>query len=164
MGYVSAAEEIGHKHYDAIFVCSSSGGTQAGLDAGLQLFANPSRLVAVSPDDTTAEIQERVAGIRAEIAELLCMDPSSLERPLEVDDRFVGEGYGIPTAESEEALKLVARTEGIVLDQTYTSKAMASLIARIRAEEFTTAQSVLFIHTGGQLGLFSLRDDFVGRL
>jgi 1-aminocyclopropane-1-carboxylate deaminase/D-cysteine desulfhydrase-like pyridoxal-dependent ACC family enzyme len=72
-----------------------------------------------------------------------------------VDDRFVGDGYGVPTAESREAIALAARTEAIFLDPTYTAKAMAGLIAAIRAGEFSGRQTVLFWHTGGQVGLFA---------
>jgi len=159
MGYVRAAEEIASSshRFDAIFHCSSSGSTQAGMDAGLQLTGlGGVRLIAVSADETAETVTATVGEIRRGIGERLGVD---LERPLEVDDRFVGEGYGIPTIDATEATRLVARTEGIVLDQTYTSKAMAGMLARIRAGEFTSTQSILFIHTGGQLGLFSARED-----
>ena len=71
------------------------------------------------------------------------------------DDRFVGEGYGIPTEASREAMELAARTEAIFLDPTYTAKAMAGMIAYVRQQTFTETQTVLFWHTGGQVGLFS---------
>ena len=74
---------------------------------------------------------------------------------VEVDDRFVGGGYGVPTDESREAIELCARTEALFLDPTYTAKAMAGLIAGMRAGEFKDAGSVLFWHTGGQVGLFA---------
>jgi L-cysteate sulfo-lyase len=72
-----------------------------------------------------------------------------------VDDRFVGDGYGLPTAASTEALTLVARHEGIVLDPVYTAKAMAGLIEKIRDGAFSIDDTVLFWHTGGQAGLFA---------
>jgi L-cysteate sulfo-lyase len=161
MGYVSAAEEIAldGRLFDAIFHCSSSGGTHAGMDAGLQLFQLPSRLIGVSPDGTSDEICASVAQIREGIADTLGEDPSLFQRPLEVSDGFIGEGYGIPTPASTEALQLVARIEGIVLDPAYTAKTMASLISRVRSGEFARDQSVLFLHTGGQLSLFSARED-----
>ena len=74
---------------------------------------------------------------------------------MEVDDRFVGGGYGVPTPESREAIELCARTEALFLDPTYTAKAMAGLIARLRAGDFNDAGTVLFWHTGGQVGLFA---------
>jgi D-cysteine desulfhydrase/L-cysteate sulfo-lyase len=74
---------------------------------------------------------------------------------IEVDDAFVGEGYGIPTPASREAIELTARSEALFLDPTYTAKAMAGLIARVRAEGFRPDETVLFWHTGGQVGLFA---------
>jgi L-cysteate sulfo-lyase len=88
---------------------------------------------------------------------LLDVDAHTLSKgtAIEVDDRFVGEGYGIPTDASREAIELVARTEAIFLDPTYTAKAMAGLIAYVRQRKFVENQTVLFWHTGGQVGLFA---------
>jgi len=74
---------------------------------------------------------------------------------IEVDDTFVGDGYGIPTAASREALELTARCEAIFLDPTYTAKAMAALIAYVRQRRFKDGERILFWHTGGQVGLFA---------
>jgi 1-aminocyclopropane-1-carboxylate deaminase/D-cysteine desulfhydrase-like pyridoxal-dependent ACC family enzyme len=163
LGCVRVAEEIAESglRFDAIFHSSSSGGTQAGLDAGLQLFGlGDAGLIGVSPDDAAASISAHVAQIRDAIAARLSLEPE-LRRAVSVDDRFVGEGYGIPSPEGNEATRLLARTEGVVLDPAYTAKAMASLVAHIRAGEFSEAQSVLFIHTGGQLALFSARPEIL---
>jgi 1-aminocyclopropane-1-carboxylate deaminase/D-cysteine desulfhydrase-like pyridoxal-dependent ACC family enzyme len=88
---------------------------------------------------------------------MLGLGPNELDggTAIEVDDRFVGGGYGIPSDESSEAVQLVARTEAIFLDPTYTAKAMAGLIAYVRKGEFIENQSVVFWHTGGQVGLFA---------
>ena len=72
-----------------------------------------------------------------------------------MDDNFVGDGYGIPTAASREAIDLAARREAIFLDPTYTAKAMAGLIAYVRDGTFHDRQTILFWHTGGQVGLFA---------
>jgi 1-aminocyclopropane-1-carboxylate deaminase/D-cysteine desulfhydrase-like pyridoxal-dependent ACC family enzyme len=74
---------------------------------------------------------------------------------IQVDDQYVGDGYGIPTEASREALRLAAETEGLILDPVYTAKAMAGLIAYVRAGRFTSDQTVLFWHTGGVPGLFA---------
>jgi len=98
-----------------------------------------------------------VRAIVSGMADLLVMDPLTLSKgtAIEVDDRFVGGGYGIPTDESREAMELAARTEAIFLDPTYTAKAMAGLIAYVRQQKFKEDQTVLFWHTGGQVGLFA---------
>jgi len=65
------------------------------------------------------------------------------------DQGFIGEGYGLPTVAGIEAMLLAARTEALVLDPTYTSKALAALIAHVRSGELAPDDSVVFLHTGG---------------
>lgn len=155
LGYAQcAADEIVPvgMHFDFLFHSTSSGGTQAGLVAGLQLAGSNTKVIGVSADDTAVEIATRVAGIVEGIGKLL---ERTFQPSIEVDAGFVGEGYGIPTEQGREATELLARTEGIVLDPVYTAKAMAALIARVRQGRFTPDQHVLFLHTGGQMALFS---------
>ena len=139
---------------DAIIHASSSGGTQAGMIAGCALIGLRASVLGVSADDPAASLAQTIRGLLAAIAVQLGAKPETigLDRAIDVDDTQVGEGYGVPTPASTEARELVARTEGIVLDQTYTSKAMAGLIARVRGGHFDKDQTVLFWHTGG-LGL-----------
>jgi D-cysteine desulfhydrase family pyridoxal phosphate-dependent enzyme len=136
---------------------TSSGGTQAGLIAGCALLGMRARVLGISADDSASELRGTVAGLLQEMARRLGCTPASAgaDSAIEVDDRFVGEGYGIPTAASTEALELVAQREGIVLDPVYTAKAMAGLLARIHAGEFSRDDSVVFWHTGGTAGLFA---------
>ena len=74
---------------------------------------------------------------------------------VEVDDSFVGGGYGLSTPESRAAIELAARTEAMFLDPTYTAKAMAGLMAHVRRGSFSPDETLLFWHTGGQVGLFA---------
>ncbi len=82
------------------------------------------------------------------------MDPSELV----TDQRFIGEGYGIPSAECLEAIKLLARSEAILLDPCYTGKGMAGLIHDVRAGAISPEETVVFLHTGGAPALFSQPD------
>jgi len=142
---------------DVIVHATSSGGTQAGLVAGCRLLGLSTRIVGISADDSSASLQSHIRAIISGMADLLEMDPLKLARgtALEVDDRFVGDGYGIPTDDSREAIDLCARTEALFLDPTYTAKGMAGLIAYVRQQKFKENQTVLFWHTGGQVGLFA---------
>jgi D-cysteine desulfhydrase family pyridoxal phosphate-dependent enzyme len=142
---------------DVIVHATSSGGTQAGLVAGCRLLGLSTRVIGVSADDSTASIQAHVRALVEGVADLLHLDPGRLLRgtAIEVDDRFVGDGYGIPTDASREAIDLLARTEAIFLDPTYTAKAMAGLMTNVRQQKFVEGQTVLFWHTGGQVGLFA---------
>jgi 1-aminocyclopropane-1-carboxylate deaminase/D-cysteine desulfhydrase-like pyridoxal-dependent ACC family enzyme len=75
-----------------------------------------------------------------------------------VDPDYVGPGYGLPTPDMGEAVRLAARLEGILLDPVYTGKAMAGLIALIRAGRFDRDTDIVFLHTGGSFGLFAYPD------
>ena len=155
--FVSAVDELLAQMDppDVIVHATSSGGTQAGLVAGC---ASPASGPASSASAPT--IRRRPAGHdRSLLPGLESLLDVGTDRfagaEIEVDDTFVGEGYGVPTDAAREALLLCARSEGMFLDTTYTAKAMAGLIARVQAGVFTDAQTVLFWHTGGQVGLFA---------
>ena len=140
---------------DVIVHASSSGGTQAGLVAGCRLRGLSTRVVGISADAAAPVIEEEVRRILRDVEALLGLDHGGLSTaPIEVDDTFVGDGYGVATPASQEALSLTARSEGFFLDHTYTAKAMAGLIARVRARAIKRG-TVLFWHTGGQVGLFA---------
>jgi D-cysteine desulfhydrase family pyridoxal phosphate-dependent enzyme len=142
---------------DLIVHSTSSGGTQAGLVAGCALFGVRTRVLGISADDLAVSVAGTISQLLYGIAAEIGASPSSVGvgTTIDVDDRFVGDGYGIPTGASLEATELLARTEGIVLDPVYTAKAMAGLIARIRAGEFDSSQTILFWHTGGTPGVFA---------
>jgi 1-aminocyclopropane-1-carboxylate deaminase/D-cysteine desulfhydrase-like pyridoxal-dependent ACC family enzyme len=139
---------------DVIVHASSSAGTQAGLMVGCALLGSRARVIGVSADEPASALAGRVEDLIGRMAAALGGRVESLigAHPIEVDDAQVGGGYGVVTAASAEAATLVARTEAIVLDDVYTSKAMAGLIARVRAGVFTKDQTVLFWHTGGLIG------------
>jgi len=142
---------------DAIVHASSSGGTQAGLTAGCALHALPTRIVGVSADDPAAAIEAEVRRIIAGLGTMLETDGDALAQGVHVtvDDRFVGEGYGIATPASREAQSLAARTEALFVDHTYTAKALAALITFVRVGQYRKDQTIVFWHTGGQVGLFA---------
>jgi 1-aminocyclopropane-1-carboxylate deaminase/D-cysteine desulfhydrase-like pyridoxal-dependent ACC family enzyme len=156
MGMARAVVELGVDGVrpDVIIHASSSAGTQAGLTAGCTLLGNGARVVGISADEPATTLAASVAALVDGIADVLGARPGSLvgPHPVDVDDTHVGEGYGVPTVASAEAAALMARTEGIVLDAVYESKALASLVARVRSGTLTETQTVLFWHTGGLIG------------
>jgi D-cysteine desulfhydrase family pyridoxal phosphate-dependent enzyme len=158
MGFVRAVEELVEQISapDVIIHSSSSGGTQAGLVAGCILAGIHTRVIGISADDSTQSLSAVVRELVDGIAALMEIEPSRFANArIDVDDRFVGGGYGVPTAESREAIDLLARTEALFLDPTYTAKAMAGLIAHVRRGAFKRSETVLFWHTGGQVALFA---------
>ncbi len=145
---------------DVIVHSTSSGGTQAGLVAGCALAGVRTRILGISADEPAEALASGVRRILSGLVDLIGPDGRSDPRALadadiEIDDGFVGDGYGVPTPQSREAIELLARTEALFLDPTYTAKAMAGLMSRVRRGAFKSTDTVLFWHTGGQVGLFS---------
>ena len=142
---------------DVIVHSTSSGGTQAGLVAGCTLHGLRTRVLGISADDPEASIRTTVREIIAGMGPLVGVDGGELAaaREIEVDDTHVGEGYGMASPASREAVDLLARHEAIFVDHTYTAKALAGLVHHVRRGTFTADQTVLFWHTGGQVGLFA---------
>jgi 1-aminocyclopropane-1-carboxylate deaminase/D-cysteine desulfhydrase-like pyridoxal-dependent ACC family enzyme len=140
---------------DVIVHSTSSGGTQAGLAAGCALAGWHTRVLGISADETAHVLAHGIRELSRGLAQLLGFEAARFDDvTIDVDDRFVGAGYGESTDESAEAIALAAQTEALFLDPTYTGKAMAGLIARVRDGEFAPEQTVLFWHTGGQINLF----------
>jgi 1-aminocyclopropane-1-carboxylate deaminase/D-cysteine desulfhydrase-like pyridoxal-dependent ACC family enzyme len=140
---------------DVIVLSTSSGGTQAGVTAGCRLHGLRTRVIGISADDTSGAIAREVGRILLGLEELLgCARGTLADAPIEIDGRFVGDGYGVPTPASTEAIEVCARREALFLDPTYTAKAMAGLFAKARANELGEG-TTLFWHTGGQVGLFA---------
>jgi 1-aminocyclopropane-1-carboxylate deaminase/D-cysteine desulfhydrase-like pyridoxal-dependent ACC family enzyme len=159
LGFVRAVGEMVQQGIvpDVIVHSTSSGGTQAGLVAGCTLHELPTRVLGISADDPAASIRETVRSVIAGMGGLLGVNGDELAaaRAIEVDDAHVGDGYGVPSAASLEAVDLLARHEAMFVDHTYTAKALAGLIHHLRRGSFAPGQTVLFWHTGGQVGLFA---------
>lgn len=153
--YADAADELVEQldgeHVDHIVVADGSGGTHAGLLAGL---GDRVRVLGVDVG-TRPDLDEIVPRLAAEAA-------ARTERPAppadaSIDHERFGAGYGAVTDEMVEALELAARCEGIVLDPVYTGKAMAGLVAAVRDGRITRDETVVFWHTGGAPALFAER-------
>jgi D-cysteine desulfhydrase len=159
LGYAAAIGELRDQGPlpDVIVVSSSSGGTLAGLTAGLALHGLSTRIVAISADDPPAAVEGAVRPILRGLGPLLGLEAGALDEAarLEIDDGFVGPGYGSPTPGSIEAQSAAARNEAIFVDHTYTAKALAGLVAYCRDGRIGPDADVLFWHTGGQVGLFA---------
>ncbi len=161
LGFARAADELVSQlpaPPDFIFHSTSSGGTQAGLVAGCAMHRLDTRVIGISADESVAGIQATVSRIVEGMGELLGIDGKALASAcaIEADDRFVGDGYGVPTAASREAQALLAASEALVVDHTYTAKALAGMIAWIRDGRVPPGATALFWHTGGQVGVFAL--------
>lgn len=152
LGYVDCMREIAEsgQHFDHIVCACGSGGTAAGtiLGAALHLPGTHVTAAMVDSDPFDQIVPELMRGI----ADLLGTDI-----PLPVPDLIdmCGPGYSIPSEPGNEAIALMLRLEGIVLDTCYTGKAFAGLVQMARAGAFRPEDNVLFLHTGGAGGLFA---------
>ena len=164
LGYAAASVELFKQltnqkpppERTVVFVASSSCGTLAGLLLGISLLElNHLLLVGVSADMSAIEIEERTQQIAREGADLLGWDGALLTDSIKAIDDQVGDGYGLSTAASDEALRMFALHEGLVLDPTYTAKAAAGLISWVRTGMVSDLDRVVFLHTGGHPGLFT---------
>lgn len=161
LGYVLCARELAEEcralriGAATIILATGSGGTQAGLVAGLHALGSPLRAIGIAVEGARAA-QEEVVFEQARATAALLKAPPLPRDLVVVRDEFVGPGYGKPTEGMREAVYLAGRLEGLVLDPIYTGKAMAGLLELARNGEFRAGDAVIFLHTGGAPGLFGL--------
>ncbi|GIW80916.1 MAG: 1-aminocyclopropane-1-carboxylate deaminase [Gemmatales bacterium] len=145
---------------DAIYV-SSAGATGAGLTLAKAVLglACPVRLICPIkwPWDTRADMAE----IANQVASLLDLPHRLGADDIDATEDYIGPGYGAISEGGMEALDLLARYEGILLDPVYTSKAMAALIDHVRKRQLKAGQNVVFVHTGGTPAVFAYRDELM---
>jgi len=167
LGYAACALEIVDQErelglrFGRILVPNGSSGTHAGLAAGLQALGDDaSRTTSFSvlaPIDRARETTHRLA---AQTLDLLDPDLAVTAEEIIVSGDQLGEGYGVPTAAMLDAVRMVARTEGLLLDPVYSGKAFAGLLAAMRGGTWAQDAPVLFVMTGGIPGLFAYEPAF----
>lgn len=146
---------------DAIVLAVGSGGTYAGWLLGIKLLNLPWTLVCYTVSREPEEVSQQVACLAAEAAALLQLGWRFQSHDAPVNGGFIGQGYGIPSPEAANAIKLVGRSEGILLDPVYTGKAMAGLLHGLSDNQFDDYKTVVFIHTGGEPAFFAGNDEWL---
>lgn len=166
LGYVACAEELLAQTFelgvalDRVVCASGSGGTHAGLLAGLTGAHAGLPVTGVSVRAERAPQEEKIHRLANEAA-ALAGGPEVPRDAVEVRDAYVGPGYSLPTEGMAEAVRLFARLEGVLLDPVYTGKAAAGLIDLARRGELD-GERVAFLHTGGSPALHPYRADLRG--
>jgi 1-aminocyclopropane-1-carboxylate deaminase/D-cysteine desulfhydrase-like pyridoxal-dependent ACC family enzyme len=135
--------------------------TQAGLVLGLKWIESALQVRGFSPFEGQPERCRQMARIANQGARRLKLDIELSEADFDNDNSFVGPAYGIPTPEGVEAIRMTARTEGILLEPVYTGKAMGALIEHIRQGRMAADRPVVFLHTGGAPALFGYAQDLL---
>jgi len=167
LGYADAMRECAAQiaplgGVDAHVFATSSGGTQAGLLLGAHLTGQPlTSVLGISVDRAAPDLARDVVELATRAAALLghawTLDPADVR----IDDAYCHAGYAVITDAEREAIRLLARHEGILVDPVYTGRALAGLIDLIRRGAFARDQRVLFWHTGGATALFAFADALV---
>ena len=164
LGYVNAAIELDRQlevlnlSPSHLYVCGANM-TPAGMALGFKALGRDIRLVNITPIKWTLPRAVDIARIANATADLLGLDVHLDAGEIESHDDYIGARYGVVTEGGKEALQLLARTEGIILDPVYSSKALAGLIDHIRIQRLSPDDTVLFVHTGGTPALFAYADD-----
>jgi D-cysteine desulfhydrase family pyridoxal phosphate-dependent enzyme len=161
LGYVAGTVELYKQLQERnlapthIYLATGSGGTHAGVLLASEMLGAKWKIQGISVQRPADEMRERVAHKVAQAAELLSFETSLRAEDILIDDTYIGPAYGVPTREGVDAMTLAGRTEGLVMDPTYSGKALAGLVGHIRHGRIARDDTVVFIHTGGAPGLFA---------
>ncbi|MDR1106342.1 MAG: pyridoxal-phosphate dependent enzyme [Treponema sp.] len=160
MGYAEIAAEIRRQCVEqgfdigTIFVPGGNGGVAAGLIYGNAVMGRPFRVCVISVEDSREELAGHIRRVIAEAERLTGIPfPGDIEDGCDIEDAYRGEGWGINTAESEEAVRDFPRREGIFIEHVYTAKVIAGMEDYIRGGK--TKGGLCYLHTGGFGSLFS---------
>jgi D-cysteine desulfhydrase len=167
-GYVACAEEILAQIFDVginidrIICASGSAGTHAGLVTGF--YGNNSNLpvIGINVSRPKSDQEELVYDLVQRTARHIGINSDIPREAVLCFDEYVGPGYSLPTPEMAEAVKMLARLEGVLIDPVYTGKAMAGLIDLVRKGTFNKDENILFVHTGGSPALYVYMQDILG--
>ena len=139
---------------------ASAGGTQGGLILGTKVLGMEMKPFGIAPIGWPDRV-ERIRNAANDAAGILGLDLVINDDDVRNSDDYVGEDYGVLTPECVDALKLMARTEGIFLDPSYTSKALSGLIDHIQKGRISADETVIFLHTGGTPALFAYNEELI---
>ncbi|TWU24524.1 D-cysteine desulfhydrase family protein [Bythopirellula polymerisocia] len=155
--FAELAEQLGRDSPVDLYVATSSGGTQVGLMLGRALLDCHNWSVRGVPvSDSVDYFRTSLRELeRQTVAEFKLNVPID-QMPIELVDGFIGEGYAIPYPDAVESIHLLGRSEGIVLDPSYTSKSMTGMLSELAQRG--SSRLPVFLHTGGSFGLFARRD------
>ena len=164
LGYVNCAIELLQQadesgfSIDQLITATGSAGTQAGLIVGLRAMQSDMPLLGIGVNIPQAAQEEKVYALAMATAEFIGRPGIVAREDIVANCDYVGSGYGVPTEAMNEAVLLLARTEGLLLDPVYSGKAMAGMIDLIRKGDFGAASNIVFLHTGGSAALFAYVD------
>lgn len=168
-GYIGCARELAedfkqHKISPSLIVSATgSGGTQAGLTLGAELFDLEAAVLGIAVCDDAkyfqSKVREDMYEWHAAYKHLLAVDTLDIDNlDILVNDKHIGSGYAKASPEVFNTIKSLAKTEGLFFDPVYSGKAFHGLVEEIKTGQYEGVDDIVFIHTGGLFGLFAQRD------
>ncbi len=155
------AQQLGPTNLVDVFCATGSGGTQVGLMLGKALLHCDSwNVVGIPIADSLPHFHRELRKLERETVQEFGLEVSEDATPIHLIDGFIGEGYAIPYPEAVETIGVLARHEGLLLDPSYTSKAMTGMLSVIRDGKLRPGAIPVFVHSGGVFGLMARRDLF----
>ncbi len=153
-GYLELAGQLADVGVDATTIvhASSSGGTSAGLEVGRALAGTGPAIAGIAVAKTPGVLEDEVAALANAAASILGLTRTWSATEIRLDHDHLGTAYGVPTAAASSAIRLLARTEGILTDPVYSGKALAGLVDLVRTG--SDPGPFVFWHTGGVPALF----------
>jgi L-cysteate sulfo-lyase len=164
LGYVNAALEIVYQatgmglNIATVVHATGSAGTQAGLVTGLKALGGQIPVLGIGVRAPKEKQEESVFNLARRTADHIGLGDIIERSDVVANCDYVGPGYGLPTPGMVEAVALLARTEGILLDPVYSGKGMDGLIDLVRKGHFSKDSDIVFLHTGGSAALFGYPD------
>ena len=150
-------EQLGREAPVDVYCATSSGGTQVGLMLGRALLGCEKwRILGVPVSDSVEYFHSSLRQLERGTVDQFALELTEAQTPIELVDGFIGEGYAIPYPEAVETTRLLGRSEGIVLDPSYTSKGMTGMLSSLKDQP--SDRVPVYVHTGGSFGLFARRD------
>lgn len=166
LGYVNCALELVAQandmslRIDHLVHATGSAGTQAGLVVGLEGLRSHIPVLGIGVRAPRPQQEESVYKLACATADYMDMPGCVARERVVANCDYVGPGYGQSTDGMIEAINLLARTEAILLDPVYSGKGMAGLVDLVRKGHFKKTENVVFLHTGGSVGLFGYNGIF----
>ena len=159
LGFASWAYEVEQQErelgvfFDTVIVCSVTGSTHAGMIAGFAGQSRPRRVIGIDASAKPEATRDQVARIARSTAELIGLGRDLRDDEITVLEGWAGDYYGIPVQSTIDAMTLIGRLEGVIIDPVYEGKSMAGLIDLVTSGEIPKDSTVLYAHLGGQPAL-----------
>ncbi len=155
LGYVAFAEEVraqeaelGFK-FDYIVVCVVTGSTQAGMIVGFKVDGRADRVIGIDASGTVDQCRAQVKEIAQKTAELIELGQEITDEDIHINPDYAYPAYGVPSAETNDAIRLAAQTEAMITDPVYEGKSMQGMIDLVGKGFFPKGSKVLYAHLGG---------------